>query len=322
MKIHQVLQNTDEWHQLRLTKIGASEANIIMGTSDYCTPFQLYQKKINPVVETEKENTFIQDKGHRLEKRTRSIMEIKYMTDFDAIVALSDDYDFLMASLDGYSKDEGILECKYVGQDDFDLVASGKILPQYKPQIMQQLLVTAAPKCILSVCTEDNSTKLKDEETGKEKAQELKYCSIEILPDNDYIFNQLLPAIVAFRKCVETKTPPKLVFADKLDQSSDKKLSDMMTRYVAMKKELDDVEDRMEKLKNEIFKQTKHSNVICDEHLIQNIPGKPGEKIDYESFIKDAGLKIEDKYIKKTDGKSSKKITIKKEKNEVKPEKT
>lgn len=41
MKTIDMIQNTEEWHKLRNTRLGASEANIIMGKSKFSTPLQL-----------------------------------------------------------------------------------------------------------------------------------------------------------------------------------------------------------------------------------------------------------------------------------------
>ena len=173
-------QNTNEWLELRKTRLGASDANIIMGKSKFKTPNELYLEKINPSIKkADSENTFVQDKGHRLEVKTRAMIEVETGIDFPALVVLSETYPFLMASLDGYGEsDDGygiVLEAKYCGQDDFELVKSGKYIPHYYPQIQQQLLVTNAAYCILAVCTENKEI---------DDKKELKYSSVKVFPDH------------------------------------------------------------------------------------------------------------------------------------------
>jgi putative phage-type endonuclease len=277
-------QNTNEWLELRKTRLGASDANIILGKSKFKTPNELYLEKINPSVKkSESENTFVQDKGHRLEVKTRAMIEIDTGLDFPPLVVLSENYPFLMASLDGYNAEKRIvLEAKYCGQDDFEKVKSGQILEHYKPQIMQQLLVTGADYSILAVCTEN-----KDSEDKKE----LKYASVEIKPDLEYMKNELLPAMEKFWNCVQSKTPPSLSKDDVLNVS-DENISDMLHRYKLLNDEADEITARLDALKDDIFKESLkyHNKIICDGITVSENQNKDSVKIDYDKIIEDFNI--------------------------------
>jgi putative phage-type endonuclease len=297
-------QNTNEWLELRKTRLGASDANIIMGKSKFKTPNELYLEKINPSVKkSESENTFVQDKGHRLEVKARAMIEIDTGLDFPPLVVLSENYPFLMASLDGYNAEKRIvLEAKYCGQDDFEKVKSGQILEHYKPQIMQQLLVTGADYSILAVCTEN-----KDSEDKKE----LKYASVEIKPDLEYMKNELLPAMEKFWNCVQSKVPPALGNDDVLN-ISDEKISDMLHRYKLLVEDQCEMDKRVEDLKSEIFKASLkyHNKVICDGITVSENQNKDSVKTDYELFVEEQGLIIPDKYVSSKKGAKVRKITF------------
>lgn len=298
MKTIDMIQNTEEWHKLRNTRLGASEANIIMGKSKFSTPLQLWEQKIGEPKEGNSEPNFIQAKGHKMEEKIRAALEIDTGYDFPPIVVLSEEYPFLMASLDGYCKElDAVLEAKYVGLDLYNQVKSGQPIEQYYPQIQQQLLLTGAKKCILAVMREDD-------EKG------LSYASVDVLPDIPYIRDELLPALRNFWACVESKEKPDLSKKDLFDQSGDTELSDMITRYKLLETDLDGISGTLDKLKEEIFKKVKHSNVICNGAKIQKISVKGRESWDYAKFLKDEKLVIPETYLKVGKPSTQKKITF------------
>lgn len=308
-----VIQNTEEWHKLRGTRIGASEANIIMGVSEYTSPRQLHELKVNPPEGERKENNFIQAKGHRTEPRLRAYVEMLYDGEFPDVVALSQEHDWLMASLDGCCSELEILaEFKLVGEEDYQLVKSGKWLPQYYPQIQQQLLVTGYKMCVLVVGAADKEAI----EAGDKHA--LKFAHLEVFPDIEYISKELFPALKKFWDGVKSKTPPAYSQLDIVDLSGNADLSAMLERYRLTLEESEEVEGRLEKLKSEIFKLTTktHFKVKCDGVTVYDIQNKDGLKTDYEKFIEDQKLVVPAEYCKVTKGARTKKITFPKAKKE------
>lgn len=322
MKIKSIVQNTAEWLALRGKKIGASDANIIMGVSEFKTVRQLWKEKLEYVSgakeavvnEDEKKNTFITDRGHKIEPKIRAMMELEFDVELQDLIIVSEDpeLDFLMASLDGYGVCEAdglkyTLECKYVGQEDYLKVKNGQILEQYKPQIMQQLFLSGADKCILAVACLNNDDL---DERGKPK---LKYAWMLIDPDKEYIKKELLPKLVWFWNCVMDAEDTGLSYDDILEDDSDD-LSDALTRYAELLKEQDEVSSRVEKLKKEIFKMAKHDKVICKGIKVYTVKtkGKSSVVIDYEKLLNDNGIKsISDDYKSVKESKGSVSYQIK-----------
>lgn len=293
-----MLQNTEEWLKFRESKIGASEANIIMGVSKFSTRNELLKWKINPSSKPEKDNTYITDKGHRLEEKTRAIIEVKTGLDFPDTVAISKEYDFIMASLDGHNEETNtVLECKYVGKDDFEKVKNNQVLEQYYPQIQQQMLVTGSQKNILSVCKEN-------------KDKSLEYADMEVPFDADYVSNKLLPELIKFREdWLNENIDTKLTNKDTIDQSNDSELSSLLEEYNAQLIISEQANKKINELKDKIFKQTKHNNVICNRYKITQTETKPRETFDYKKYFKESNIEIPKKYIKI--GKPSIRKTIK-----------
>ena len=292
-----MIQNTEEWYKLRNTRLGASEANIVMGVSKFMTQKQLWERKIGVAQDGNTDPNFIQAKGHRMEEKIRAALELDIGYDFPPVVVLSEEYPYLMASLDGYCQELGIvLEAKYVGKDDFERVRNNEMLPQYKPQIMQQILLTGASKAILAVMMENDTS--------------TQFTSMEVAPDIPYIRDQLLPALRNFWACVESKTEPELAKKDVLDMTDDVELSDLVTRYKLLATDLGDLEKTVESVKDAIFKKIRHNNVVCQDVKIQKIEVKGRETWDYPKFLEDNNLQIPESYLKVGKPSTTKKITL------------
>ncbi len=146
MKTITMIQNSDEWLEIRKKYVGASDANIILGEGGKITPLMLWNQKANGIEIDTKGAEFIFAKGHKLEDKMRNIMEMVLDTELKPLVTISEQHEFLMASLDGYDENSGATwECKYVGQDDFKSVDEGNMMMKYYPQVQQQMMLTGAP---------------------------------------------------------------------------------------------------------------------------------------------------------------------------------
>jgi putative phage-type endonuclease len=338
MKIVTIIQNTPEWEALRESRLGASDANIIMGVSEYETIRGLWLIKSGQKKKEEDGNDFAQAKGHRLELKNRAMLELEMGVDFPPMTVLSDDYPFLMASLDGIATVEKtwvsddysdpasggnwiedhhyvLGEFKYCGQDDFNLVKAGHYLPQYYPQCQQQLLLTGARYLILGVCTEDleaiKAQIAKDKAAGIEVDAEeyktpkiYKYARVQVNPDLIYMEKTLLPALINFHQAVITKTDPGYGPRDVKDESSNEYLADALSRYKLMKEDLENTAALVEKTKKEIFGYCSHTKSVCGNAQIMVIQKSAPviTVIDYEKFIKDKGLTIPAEYIRTETG--------------------
>jgi putative phage-type endonuclease len=145
--MNELIQNTPEWEEMRKTKIGASEAPIIMGVSPYTTPHQLWQCKLD-LVPREEINAGMR-RGHDLEDRARQELEKMTGLLFRPQVKFHPDNKWMMASLDAIDILESVIaEIKCPGQDDHLLALQGKIPDKYFPQVQHQLEVCQLPKAL------------------------------------------------------------------------------------------------------------------------------------------------------------------------------
>lgn len=144
-------QNTIEWLKWRKGGIGSSDAGIIMGVSEYMTPLQLQEQKMDQSEPEEDHPNFIQAKGHRLEPKARSTVELRLGINFTPAVLVMADFDFMRASVDGRSDDrKQVMECKYQGKDAHARAGNEEMSPRrrvgerYWPQVQDILLVSGA----------------------------------------------------------------------------------------------------------------------------------------------------------------------------------
>ena len=104
--IEQMQDKSEEWLEWRRKGIGSSDAPIIMGVSDYATPYELWLEKTG---KSKRDNTtnFIQDKGNRAEAFIRARIELETGLEYPPQQCEHYQDRFLRASLDGREKIEG-----------------------------------------------------------------------------------------------------------------------------------------------------------------------------------------------------------------------
>ncbi len=142
-------QGTDEWHDLRRSKIGASDCPAIMEENPHKTPMQLWREKIcgsKPFVSE------AMQRGSSIEPLARGRMSAKYGVGYQPLVVQSDEYDWMIASLDCFAGSGNPLDCfadapklieiKCPNEQTFQEIKEGNYPRYYFWQIQHQLYVT------------------------------------------------------------------------------------------------------------------------------------------------------------------------------------
>lgn len=134
-------QNTPEWLQFRRSRIGASDAPIIMNVSPYKTLLELWRDKKSDK-ESECNDAMIY--GKKNEEPARLLFEeMTGLVMFPNFMAINDNHEWQIASLDGITIEQNaIVEIKCANKKDHELARSGLIPPKYLPQIQHQLACT------------------------------------------------------------------------------------------------------------------------------------------------------------------------------------
>src|SRR5208337_1949303 len=130
-------QGSQEWLDLRKTKITATDAPAIMGVSPWKTKIKCYKEKIGEIENVVKSERM--QRGLDLEPIARELFTIRTGIEMFPRVVVRD---WAMASLDGLSiMGHKILEIKCPGPKDHELALCGKIPEYYFPQLQHQMMV-------------------------------------------------------------------------------------------------------------------------------------------------------------------------------------
>lgn len=140
----EIEQGSPEWHELRRNKIGGSDAAAIMGCDPYKTARDVWEQK---VLRKQQHVTNAMRRGNDLESVARHMFEKITGRFYPPAVIISDQYDWMMASLDGLSDEGIILEIKTVKPGGIE----DEPRESWTWQIQHQLIVTEAAQAVLFV---------------------------------------------------------------------------------------------------------------------------------------------------------------------------
>lgn len=160
MKIIDLEQGTPEWLEFRRSHLGASDCATIMGEDPYRTPYQLWKQKVldETVIVTP-----AMKRGSVLEPEARKKIEQQDEVEYPPVCVVSEDFPWMMASLDGLSKDGVILEIKCPTETTFNSILNDDalIIPiHWQWQVQHQLCVTGLKEAILFIFSERGAVKI------------------------------------------------------------------------------------------------------------------------------------------------------------------
>jgi len=152
MKIIELQQGSEAWHQHRATARNASDASAMMACSPYKTRAQLLQERatgIKPDVDAATQARF--DRGHEIEAQARAIAEEMLEQELFPVIGTTDD-GYLSASFDGITMDETVVvEIKSWNESKAADIRDGKVPEADRWQVVQQLVVSGADACMYIV---------------------------------------------------------------------------------------------------------------------------------------------------------------------------
>lgn len=140
MKIVNFEQGSEEWKTWRHSKLGASNAAAIMGTSPYDDIVTLWEKYTGK--RAAQQDNFAMARGRELEPVARRMYEEKTSRRFLPTCCESTELSFMSASLDGYdSENNCAIEIKCPGRESHEMAAQGMVPEHYMAQLQHQMFV-------------------------------------------------------------------------------------------------------------------------------------------------------------------------------------
>lgn len=191
MKIVDLVQNTKKWIEFRRMRIGASDAPIIMDSSPWCTPFQLWERKLG--FSPEQSESYAMAEGKRYEEAARESFSESQDMSFIPMVGIHDDHEWMIASFDGISPTNKIVEIKCPGILDLESAKKGVIPKKYQYQLQHQIAVSGVEMMYYYSF---------DKSCGTGTTIEVKR--------NQKMIDKMIEEEIKFLKCLHSFIPPDL----------------------------------------------------------------------------------------------------------------
>lgn len=197
MKIVNLSQRTPQWLAWRAQGVTASEAAVILGRSPYQTPWRLWAEKTGQCAPADlADNPFVQ-RGLALEDQARRGFEQRHDTLLLPVCAESSVHPVLRCSFDGLNDVGEPVELKIPAQKTWEAVASQGADSQayrlYWVQVQFQIAIAEAARGWLVF------DPVSDQATALE---------FEIVRDDAFIEQALIPACLRFAEAVRTRQEP------------------------------------------------------------------------------------------------------------------
>ncbi len=225
-------QGSEEWLDMRRTKITSTDAAVIVGANPFRSLAQLYQDKISG---NKQEITAPMQRGLDLEPLARDAFCIDTGLDMTPGVFVKG---FAMASLDGITRDGKIaVEIKCPGERNHMIAALGQVPPIYYPQLQHIMYVVGLDSIYYySFAGEEG-------------------VNIVVHRDNDYI-SKMVEKEIEFYNSLTSKTPP----ADKYIERDDDLWKHVAERYTMISQKRKELEKEEEELKTQLISMSDAKN--------------------------------------------------------------
>jgi putative phage-type endonuclease len=232
-------QNTPEWEQMRLNKIGASDAPVIMGVSPWKTPYQLWEEKLG--LKKNAPKTMSMERGIKLENQARDQFERLTGLVMMPQVIQHPSYEWMMASLDGIDfLGHNIVEIKCPGREDHCIALDGRIPEKYYPQMQHQLAVTDLKEAYYFSYDGQNGV-------------------IVMVPRDDEYIEKLIDAEKKFWNSVESLEAPKLVARDYVEKS-DEEWTQLSSSWLECNRQLEFYKEEEERIRERLIELSDKNN--------------------------------------------------------------
>lgn len=263
-------QQSKEWLEFRKSKIGASDAPIIMKESPWTTPYQLWLDKVFDI--SNNKRSAAMDRGINLEEEARNLFEKQTGIIVFPMVKLNPEIDWMMASLDGIDIEEkNIVEIKCPNKIDHAMAESGVVPKKYIPQLQHQLAV-----CHLDMAYYFSFNGLNG-------------VFVKVYRDEKYI-QDMLKKESEFYECMQNFTAPDL--CEKDYQVKDDDFSNSIAlKLLEIQEIIKKYEDEAKELKSNLISHCNNQNTIGNSFKLTRSLRKGS--IDYSSIESIKNINLE-----------------------------
>ncbi len=263
MKIIEIEQGSKPWLNLRKTKITSTDAAIILGISEYCTPYTLWQRKLDLIPEQEVNDAM--RKGSELEPEALKAFIEHYGMDMKPAVVMSEKYPWMMTSLDGISRcGLHAVEIK-CSKKIYENALKGVVDPIYYTQCQHHMICCNLQEIMFGAYWDG------------------KIIYFPVFRDDKYCIN-LIEQEKWFWDCLNTFTPVPMAHKDyqTIDNDEWKQLTNI---YLEAKDKADYWKNISEATKDQLIKMTNGQSSIGAGIKLSKYPVKG--RVDHKKMIDD-----------------------------------
>jgi len=236
-------QRSEEWLALRKSKIGASDAAIIMGISPWKTQLQLWEEKTGRKEQAPPSYMMLQ--GIAQEEHIRQLYELQHETFVVPKVVVSEELPWAMASLDGITPDNIIVEFKLANKEVFSEAKKGNVVPYYFAQIQHQLACVPSAKIAHFFIMRNGG----------------ETCLVEVERDEKYIAQLMALEKEFYEEYMLKDCPPPFSEKDYVTNDTSEALSAALEWQIA-KQRLDDAKTKEEAARKALLEHTDDGNTM------------------------------------------------------------
>jgi putative phage-type endonuclease len=225
-------QRTPEWIEFRKSKIGASDAPVIMGVSPWKTALQLWGDKLSPSLKTDENQSM--KRGNELEPQ--ALAKFEELTGYlmSPKVLVHPSINWMIASMDGLEiEGKTAVEIKCPGKIDHECALDGQIPEKYIPQLQHQIEVSGLQK-IYYFSYSITSWKI-----------------LEVSRDDNYIIN-LLKKESEFFDLLKKKEPPKETDRD-IQEINSPEWEELAKKWLYLSEKSNEFEAEKERVKKNLI---------------------------------------------------------------------
>lgn len=190
MKIHNVDQNTEDWMNLRLGRLGSSEASVLLvdgqsesglGTGAITKLVHKISEQVTGQISSSDYQSLDMEKGNEYEPLARKAYENQFFTRIDQVGYISLD-DFFGYSPDGLIGEDGLVEFKCLSGPEYVRYSMYRKIPaKYMGQMQWGLFVTQRKWIDYGVYNHDFRTKLLIEKVLPNKKTQDRFHKMKMI---------------------------------------------------------------------------------------------------------------------------------------------
>lgn len=280
-----------EFLKWRIEGIGASDVAMILNKSPYGDRIKLFEEKTTGKQE-DKANSFILNRGHKVEKIGRAFAELELGLTFEPTCIIDEKSPHRRASLDGMASNGDLLEVKYVGAKIFNEVNDASAVREkmlhYYIQVQWQLLVAKeATRC--HFCMVDSKNNKKVFTINKD----LHFISAyNLISEVDKFWHDV--CIARGGKKVEVSLPEEIKKEKKIIRVDDENLEVLLSKRAELLSNMKDINDQIKMLDENIYNLDyfkKGNSFSCGGHTVLKVVRKGS--VDYKKIPELEGINLE-----------------------------